>query len=198
MDFKLIITIIAIILIFVGYIPYIKDTISGKTRPHIFSYFLWSIIVLVVFFLQIESGGGFGSWVTFSIWAIIFVIFILSFKNGKGDIQKADYIFLVLTIIAIIFWLIIKQPVISIVMLVIIDLLAFGPTIRKSWVDPYSETLSLYVVTAIRHGFTIFALSEINFITILFPLAWAIGNLIFAFMLLYRRSKFKVIINSSK
>jgi uncharacterized protein with PQ loop repeat len=37
---KEVIGIIAVIFTFVGYIPYIMDTIKGKTKPHIYSWFI--------------------------------------------------------------------------------------------------------------------------------------------------------------
>jgi hypothetical protein len=189
MDPKTIISVIAIILVIVGYLPYIKDTIKGKTRPHAFSFFLWSLITFVVFALQIKNGGGAGSWITFFLGFIIFLTFILSLKNGKRDIRNIDYVFLILTLIAISLWVFVDQPVLSIILLSVTDMLAFGPTIRKSWVDPYSETLSLYTITAVRHVLAIVALSQINIVTVLFPLTWVIANIFFSIMLIYRRKQ---------
>lgn len=189
MDIKLVLTIIAIALILVGYIPYIIDTIKGNTRPHIFSFFLWSFITAIIFSLQLKAGGGIGAWVTFAIVCMMVVVLALSFKNGDRDIKKIDFLFLALGIIAIPIWLIADQPALSMILLSGIDMLGFGPTIRKSWVDPWSETLSLYWVTAIRHFLAIFALVEINLITVLSPLTWTIANGLFAILLIVRRKK---------
>jgi hypothetical protein len=187
MDFRTTISIIAIILVFAGYFPYLRDTRKGKTRPHIFSYFLWSLLTFIIFALQIGSGGGIGSWITFVLGFVIFLTFFLSIKNGKRDIRNLDYIFLVLTLLAIPIWLLAKQPVLSIILLSSIDILAFAPTIRKSWVDPWSETLSLYTITALRHGLAIVALANINIVTALFPATWTVANALFAVLLIYRR-----------
>ncbi len=189
MEIKTLISIIAVVLVFLGYIPYLKDTIKGTTRPHVFSYFLWSLITLVVFGIQIKNGGGAGSYITLMLVFVIFTTFLLSLKNGKKDIKKIDYLFLVLTLLAIGLWLIIKQPLLSIILLCTIDILAFVPTVRKSWVDPYSETLSLYTITAARHTLAVIALSEITVITALFPTTWIFANALFALVLIYRRKK---------
>jgi hypothetical protein len=196
MEYKSIISIVAIILVFFGYAPYIYDTIKGETRPHIFSYLLWSILMGIIFALQLESGGGFGSWVTFFVGLVIFFVFLLSLRNGKRDIQKIDFVFLLLAILAIPLWLVADQPVLSIILLSTIDMLAFVPTIRKSWSDPWSETLSLYTITTFRHGIAIIALTEINIVTALFPATWTIANLLFATMLIVRRKKLRKYENS--
>ncbi len=31
---------IAVALTFVGYVPYMRDTIKGKTRPHVYTWFV--------------------------------------------------------------------------------------------------------------------------------------------------------------
>ena len=95
--------------------------------------------------------------------------------------------FLVLALLSIPLWLVVKQPVLSIILLSSIDMLGFLPTIRKSWKDPYSETLSLYVITTVRHSFSILGLVEYNIVTLLFPLTWVFANAGFAIMLLMRR-----------
>ncbi|MBP6925756.1 MAG: endonuclease/exonuclease/phosphatase family protein [Candidatus Pacebacteria bacterium] len=191
MDYKLIISIIAIILVFAGYVPYIRDTIKGSTRPHIFSYLLWLIIISLNFALQINSGGGFGAWVTFFTAFVVFIVFVLSFKNGKKDIRKVDFIFLALALMTIPLWLIAKQPILSVILLSTIDMFGFIPTIRKSWNDPWSETLSRYTTTIFRHGLAIIALAEINIVTVLFPITWVLANLLFAIMLIIRRKRLK-------
>jgi len=191
MEIKALLTIIATILVFVGYAPYLRDTIKGKTRPHIFSFFLWSLTTFIIFFLQIKNGGGIGSWITVAIGLMTFITFLLSLKNGKRDIRKIDIVFLCLALLTIPIWLIAKQPIISISLLVLIDIFAFIPSMRKSWVDPWSETLSYYLINTLRHGLNVFALLNITVITALSPAIGVLFNSIFIVILLLQRSKIK-------
>ena len=48
-NYKEILTILSIALIFVGYIPYIRDIFRGKTHPHVFSWIVWSILNFCLF-----------------------------------------------------------------------------------------------------------------------------------------------------
>jgi hypothetical protein len=189
MQIKAIISLVAILLIFIGYAPYIRDILNGKTRPHIFSWFIWGITTGIAYALQVSAGAGVGSWVTLCITLVLISVFFLGLKNGNRDIRKIDIVFLVLSLLAIPIWLIVKQPVISIILLATIEMLGFVPTIRKSWDDPYSETLSLYTITTFRHGLAIFALEKLNFITVLYPIIWVIANALFAIILIIRRKK---------
>jgi hypothetical protein len=188
---KIFISIVAIVLTFVGYVPYIRDTFIGKTRPHIFSWFIWCITTYIIYALQKSAGAGVGSYVTLVLAGLMFFIFITGLKTGQKYIRKIDILFLVLALISIPVWLIAKQPVISIIIVCTIDILGFIPTIRKSWNDPYSETLSLYTITTFRHILSILALVEYNIITWLFPVIWLLANLAFSIILIVRRKKIK-------
>ena len=184
---KNIIGIIAIVLTFIAYAPYFRDLLKGKTKPHIFSWFIWAIVTSIIYALQVSAGAGLGSLVTLAVAVISLLIFILGFKNGNKNIKKIDIVFLVLALLAIPLWLVIDQPVLSIILLSTIDMLGFAPTVRKSWDDPYSETLSLYTITTFRHGLSIFALANYNIVTLLFPTTWVIANALFSIMLIVRR-----------
>jgi hypothetical protein len=186
---KNITAIVAIALTFIGYAPYFRDLLKGKTKPHLFSWFIWAIVTSIIYALQVSAGAGFGSLVTLAVAVISFFIFILGFKNGNKNIKKIDVVFLVLALLAIPLWLLVKQPIISIILLSTIDMLGFAPTVRKSWNDPYSETLSLYAITTLRHGLSIIALEHYNIVTLLFPSTWVIANALFSIMLIARRKK---------
>ena len=191
-DLKNIVGIVAVLLTFIGYIPYIKDVISGKTVPHVYSWFLWGFVTLIAFALQVSAGGGIGAYVTFTAGLLCTIVFIIGFtKKGKKDITQVDTIFFILALIALGFWLIAKQPVISAILTTGVDLLGFAPTIRKSWNKPYSETLSFYLLNTIRFILAVFSLQRYTIVTALYPLAWIFGNGLFGLMLIMRRKQLK-------
>jgi len=191
-DLKNIVGIVAVFLTFIGYIPYIKDVISGKTVPHVYSWFLWGFVTLIAYALQVSAGGGIGAYVTFTAGLLCTIVFIIGFtKKGKKDITQVDTIFFILALIALGFWLIAKQPVISAILTTGVDLLGFAPTIRKSWNKPYSETLSFYLLNTIRFILAVFSLQRYTIVTALYPLAWIFGNGLFGLMLIVRRKQLK-------
>ena len=63
-EIKNLLGLVATFLVLVGYIPYLRDIIKGKTKPHIYSWFLWSFVTLIAFALQISGGAGSGAFVT--------------------------------------------------------------------------------------------------------------------------------------
>jgi hypothetical protein len=188
-EFKTLISTLAVILSLAAYIPYLKDIFKGKTKPHIYSWFIWGIVTAVAYGLQISAGAGVGSWVTLTVAIVAFIIFFLGMRSGIKDITFFDTIFFILALVAIYLWLVVKQPVESVILVSSIDMLGFIPTVRKSWNKPHSETLFTYKLSTFRHGLSILALQKYSIVTWLYPLTWAIANGLFSIMLIYRRRK---------
>lgn len=188
-EVKTIISVIAVLLTFIGYIPYIRDIFKGKTKPHIYTWFIWGLVTAIAYALQVSAGAGVGSWMTLAVVIMMFSIFMLGMRNGKKDITRADTFFLILSFIALFLWLVVKQPILSIIFVVTTDILGFVPTIRKSWNKPYSETLFSYEANAFRHGLSILALQRYSIVTWLYPVSWALANALFSVMLIIRRKQ---------
>lgn len=187
-QFKDVLGVIAIILTFAGYAPYFRDVIKGKTQPHVYSWFLWGFVTFIAAALQITGGAGIAGYVTLTAAAMCSTVFVLGYlSKGERDITRSDTVFFIFGFVALGFWLIAEQPVISTILVTIIDLLGFAPTIRKSWNKPHSETLSFYLLNTFRFALAVAALQTYTIITAAYPISWAFANGIFGVILLVRR-----------
>ncbi len=184
---KQIVSVIAVILTFLAYVPYYRDIMRGKTHPHIYSWLLWGLLGILIVSLQLVGNAGPAVLVTASASIMCIGVIILGLKHGKRDITASDTVVAILSVIAMIFWLLARQPIISIFLVVIADLLAFVPTIRKSWHKPHTETLALYATNTVRFGLAVFAIREYSLLSTLWPAAWVVANGSFAVMLIIRR-----------
>jgi hypothetical protein len=180
---------VAIGLTFVGYIPYSRDITLGKTKPHIYSWFIWALVTFIVFGLQMSGGAGLGGMVTLSAALLcIWVIFLGKKYGSTSTIRPIDTVFLGLAILTVGLWLVAKQSLLSVVLATIIDILGFVPTVRKSWHEPYSETLLFYWMNTLRFGLATLALNRFSVITALYPISWMVINFLFGMMLVARRT----------
>ncbi|MFA5770752.1 MAG: hypothetical protein WC894_04640 [Patescibacteria group bacterium] len=186
---KEIIGFITVALAFIALYPYIVDIFKNKTKPHIFTWLVWAIVTILAFFGQWQKGGGAGSWTTGVTGIITIFIALISFKKGSRDITKFDVLIFIGALIAIIPWSLTKDPTLSIVILTIIDVLAFMPTIRKTIKDPQSETFISYVLHAIRHSLSILVLANYNIATYIYPASLAVMNIIILSIILKSRLK---------
>ncbi|OGK66350.1 hypothetical protein A2313_01500 [Candidatus Roizmanbacteria bacterium RIFOXYB2_FULL_41_10] len=189
-EIKNILGIFATVLVFIGYIPYLRDIIKRKAKPHIYSWFLWSFVTLIAFALQFSDGAGSGSFVTLAAALMCIVVIVLGIiYKSQVKIVWIDTVFMILAFVALGLWLITKQPLMSAILTTIIDLLGFAPTVRKSWNKPYSETLTFYYLNTFRFGLAVIALQKYSIITALYPITWLTANSLFALMLVIRRKQ---------
>ena len=192
MNYKIVVSVIAVILSFIGYGIYIRDILKRKIKPHTFTFLIWGVASSVTWGLQVYGGAGVGAWITVVVSAICIFIFFLCLKYGEKKITSLDIVFLILALFALFLWLVVKQPVWSVILLVAIDLLGFAPTVRKSWNKPHEEGLFTWELTAFRHALGIIALEKFNILTLLYPVTWVIGNSLFSIFIIIRRRQVKV------
>ena len=189
-NLKSIIGIIATFLVFVGYIPYIKDILANKTKPHLYSWFLWGFVTLLVFALQASGGAGSGSFVTLAAGVMCLVVLALGIvRKNRIKVVFIDTVFLMLALVALGLWLVAKQAILSAMLLTLIDVFAFIPTVRKSWNKPFTETLSFYYLNTLRFVLAVFSLQHYSIVTALYPATWLVANGLFAVLLLVRRKQ---------
>ncbi len=190
MEYKALIGSIVIVLTFAGYAPYIFDILKNKTKPHAFTWLTVSITAYIAYALQVIGGGGVGALPMLVVTCICILVFLLSLWRGTRDINFLDAVFLILSLTALLLSLLAKQPILSVFLITISEILGFVPTVRKSWNNPYSETLSLYGISIFRHGLSIVALEQMNILTVLYPAAWTLTNVFITSILIVRRREF--------
>lgn len=185
---KQLIGLLAVILSIVAYVPYFRDMFRRRVRPHPFSWFIWGLSSLLVFALQITHGAGAGAWVTATVAGISFIVcgFAL-YLDGQRDITRSDVITLGFALLAILLWLAADQPVLSALLLTAADFIGLIPTVRKTWVDPQSESYPMWFINGARHLISIGALGSFNIITLSNPIFWAVSNLSFCLLIWGRR-----------
>lgn len=184
---KEVLALTATALIFLAYIPYISDIKKEKTRPHPYTWFISGLITFIAFGLQLANHAGWGLLPMFIGGSAGLVIFALSLKYKRAAITKVDTLFFVIALIAMGLWLIAHQPLLAVIIISSVDILAFIPTIRKSWNAPYQETLSTYFINCLRLTLATLAVQHYNLVAILYPLSGALTDGPIAIYLIIRR-----------
>jgi len=75
----------------ISLVPYLISIISGRTKPHIFTWILWTLLTFIVWAIQFADGAGAGAWATLVTAILSLVIVVFSFKNGHKNITKTDW-----------------------------------------------------------------------------------------------------------
>ena len=178
----------AIALTFVAFIPYIRSIFNQHTKPHVFSWLIWSITTFIVFFAQLDDGAGVGAWPTgVSACITSFVAYLAYLKKADISISKTDGLFFIAAIASLILWYFTSSPLSAVVVLTLIDTLGFAPTFRKVYDQPYQEEPSFYALIALRNIIAISALEHFSATTILFPAVIAFSCGLLLVLITYRR-----------
>ena len=179
----------AIVLTFVAFAPYIRSILKNQTKPHLFTWIIWSVATLTVGTAQIYHGGGYGS-ISIAISGVltVFVAFLAYLKKTDNSIKKIDYVFLYLSAFAILLWYIVSDPLYTVIILVFIDLCGCIPTMRKAYEKPFEERIFIFLISALRNGFSLVALNEYSVVTTLFQVVTGFASLIIVGIILLRRN----------
>ncbi len=179
---------IAIALTFIAFIPYIVSILKGSVKPHVFSWAIWSITTLTVFFAQWSEGAGVGAWSTGVSGCVTVLIAMLAFiKRVDITITRSDWIFFILAIMSLPLWYVTSDPVWTVVILTSIDLMAFAPTVRKIYIMPFSEPILFFAIFALRDFLVVLALEHYSVATVLFPASISTSCILLIAMMIYRR-----------
>ncbi len=179
--------IIAALLAIAGNLPYLLDILRGRVKPHPYTWFVWSIVSCIVFFGQVVKGAGWGALPTGASEIFTIIIFLFSLKYGFKGITRTDTIFLIVALLGLVPWILTKDPTISVITAVGIDLVAFAPTLRKTWKQPSTETPILYGSNVLRHALALLSLQTYNVATMLHSIAMITANTLMTGIIIVRK-----------
>ena len=183
----MILSVLSGVVVFLAYFPYIKDIILKKTKPHAYSWLIW-IITQCTAIAGMWFGGANWGLVSLVVGTVLVtVVFLLSLKFGTKNITKEDTIIFIAALCAILVWWQLDQPVLSIIMVTIIDVIGYLPTFRKSYHEPWSETLTTWFMFTVANILTLLSLSQYNLMTSTYTVFISIANLSFFIFCYVRR-----------
>jgi len=191
MFYKQVFGVISLILVIIAFTPFIKNVLIGKTKPHAFSWLIWLILTTIGFFIQISNGAGAGAWFNGLMIIICAIITVLGFIKGRKEIVFIDWVSLILAFISIYYWLIIKDVYLSLILVIFADFLGMFPTLRKSYIHPYSETYETYFINGFRTTLAIFALEKFTFLTASYHIYMIAANIVLVILIKLRRKIIK-------
>ena len=183
------IVIIGAIVQLYGIFFYIKETLRGDTKPNKVTWLMWSVAPLIATAAGLADGV---SWAVLPVFMSGFgplLVFLASFINPNAywKLERLDYICGFLSVLALILWVITKEPIVAIVFAMASDAAAAVPTLIKCWKHPETESDIAYS-TGLFNSLTSFAAIR----------AWAFSEYAFAMYLVIMNSLLFSAINRIK
>lgn len=165
-DFKIVLAVFTTLLMLVGFYQYFRDVFQEKTKPHLYTWLIWAITQGTATVALIYGGGDWGATSLIVGTILVVIIFFLSFKYGTTDITKGDTLVLILALSAVYIWWQLHNPLLAVFMVSAIDGLGYIPTFRKTFKEPYSETLTYWAIMAACSFLAIVSNAEYNLLTV--------------------------------
>lgn len=166
---------------------YIVSILRKRTRPHLFTWLVWSLLSSIAFLAQLHDHAGPGSWAVGMDAFGCLMIAILCLKYRDREITRSDWIALIASLTAVIPWIMTNDPLYSVILISVIDVAAFYPTFRKSWARPHEESLLTYNISSSKMLLSLLALDNFTVTTSLFMIVLISTNMIFVTMCYVRR-----------
>ena len=150
---------------FAGELVYVRNTFLGKSQPNRITFFLWAFIPAIALAAGISVGETWALLPVFMVGFGPFLILIASFFNSKAywKLGYFDYFSGLLAVLAIVLWVLTKDPATAVLFSILADGFAALPTLKKSWQHPETETGLAYGLASLNATVGITVLHSFDF-----------------------------------
>lgn len=184
---------VATFLAITAYLPYLRDMLRGKNKPHLYTWITIFLVTITVAYMQVRGGAGIGAIPTVIGSVINGVILFYCFKFGTKDVVFLDKICLAISVIGVILFAVLyNYPLVSLAIVTVAEITSFIPTFRKTYNDPYSESLPSYYLLMIKLTLILVALETYNLLTASYSILWIGVFVLFLGMVYLRRASLLV------
>lgn len=160
---------IGLLLIEVSMVPYLISIFKGITKPTRVTYFIWSLLGFIELYSCIQIGAFDTILITTFVFINPVIIFLLSIKHGMPGRNKFDVFCFCGALMGIIVLFGLDAPLEALILTITVDFIGTLPLLRKSFLFPYTEDLSAWVIYGIGTVFGFFAITEYSLEQTLYP-----------------------------
>ncbi len=182
--------ILSAIVFAIAYIPYIVSIGKGRTKPHPFSWLLWSLIGVISAYFYVRVGAVETLPFAFAGAVLPFIVAVISFRNWEGGFSNFDYLCLALSASAIIAYILFHSAAISLTLSLCADSIAFLPTMRKTFFSPSSESIGSWGLFLLSYALSLLAaIPRFSYGVVIFPAYLTFCGIVMCLLILRGRLK---------
>jgi hypothetical protein len=173
-------------------VPYVLDIFKHGTKPERASWLIWTVLGIIAFASQFYKGATDSLWLTAGQTVAVLFVFILSLKYGVGGLTKWDARALLAAAMGLIVWFFTDEPAWALGIVIAVDSIGSLITVIKSYTEPFTETLSTFVISGASGVFGLLAVGSWKASLVAYPVYIIVANYaIVAAILLGRRRERK-------
>jgi len=154
-----------------GYLPYLRDIILGRTHPQRASWLIWSVLGSIALASQVYEGAMASlAFAPIQLGATI-LIFVMSVFLGSGRyLCRNDYAVLAAAAAGLLMWYWMDNAAYALAITITISLLGGTLAAVKAYRAPETETLSTWVIFWAASGLATLSVGELDPILLAYPL----------------------------
>ncbi len=154
----------------IAFIPYITSTIRGNTKPNRATWWIWTVVGVLLASSYRYSGATNTIWVSISYILGPFVAALVSIKYGEGGWTRLDRCCILGALVSLGLWWFFDSALIGLIAGLFIDFFGSIPTIRKSYLEPGKENRLAWMLAFSANAINLFAIDKVDFVLMIYPL----------------------------
>lgn len=160
-----------------AYAPYIRDTLTGRTRPERASWLIWAVLGSIGLASQIHEGAGASVWLSVVQVSGTVLVAALAIRRGVGGwTTPSGQQTLALAALGVALWIVTDSAVYALGIAITVNLLGGWATVAKAYGAPDSETLSTWALSVAAALCAIAAIGSWDPILLAYPVYLLIIN----------------------
>jgi hypothetical protein len=168
-------------------IPYVRDTVRGRTRPHRGTWGIWGVLAIVVCLSQRADGASWSLLMVTAQAALTSFIFLLALRLGEGGVSPLELVMIAVAGLGVVGWIVVDEPIIATACVVAADLIGAAMMVPKTWRDPESETLVTFAFASVAGALAAGAVGTLDVSLLLYPVYFCLANGAIAVLIVERR-----------
>lgn len=155
----------------VGSLPYILAVMRGTARPQLVSWFVWTILAGIMTVSTFLEGQRASTMLSLEGFVACAIVVILGLRQGQYHLNKLDIVCLSGAIVGILSLIVLRDPFIALVVSIIVDIIAFIPTLIHGWNSPREESFACFMCAAVAAGISLMVALHVHspFMGMLYP-----------------------------
>ncbi|MEL6453043.1 MAG: hypothetical protein AAFQ19_17455 [Pseudomonadota bacterium] len=153
-----------------AFLPYIRDTLVGRTHPHRASWLIWSVLGCIALGSQVAQGAHASLWFAAMQVGCTVFIFALTIRRGNGAwLAPGDTYVLAAAGLGLLMWSVTHTAAYALGMAITVSLLGGICTVRKAYRAPGSETLSTWVLSTVAAALALLSVGTLDWVLLAYP-----------------------------
>lgn len=170
----------------IAVLPYLRDTIKGKTRPNVVTWFTWSLLNFITCIAAIAGHAVQTGIFAGAVGLATVLVTISGLRYGLKKYTPLDVTCQVLAIVGIVLWRLSGDPATAIMFTILASFIGTIPTYRHAWMSPREETWQTFAIDGCSALIAVAAIEQVSIASLAYPLYIAASDTSLVTVILYK------------